>query len=605
MSFGPRRSIFSTLAIILLVCVVRQRDLCGDEVLKTTSPSFAKDVLPILRANCFGCHQEAKKLGGYTMTDFQILLRGGESGSVGIVPGKSSESHLIREIVPVDGKAAMPKKGKQLSDVEIDIIRRWVDAGAINDSKTAGPRYSLAQPPVYARAPTIGSLDFSKDGKQIAVSGFHETLVFNSETGLIQHRLVGLNPRVESIRYSPDGKWLAVASGEQSVSGELQIWNVESNQLERSIQLGNDTLFGVNWSPDSSLISFGMTDNTVRAVNLEGEQKLYQRSHEDWPRATVFTPEGKHLISASRDMTVKLIEVETERFVDNITSITPGALRGGVQSLASHPSRNEILVGGADGAPKIYRVFRQTARVIGDDANLIRQLDGLPGRIFSVAISPDGRFLAAASTLDNQSTIKVWSYDVDGELPKEIKAIQAKVVSSLKPDEKKKLEEYVTNQPKVVATWTIPTAAIYAIALDANGRLAAGGSDGRLRIWNCANSEMVFDIDVTPSSTFVETDTSLLADLRRKRLSEIAGVHVNERATADFLKEVDSFLISRVSDIDVQPASLTLDSWNASAQITVTATMENGEVRDATRVAFKNTSKPKFLVSKRGLVNPH
>ncbi len=604
MSFGLRRSIFSTAALILLVCLVRQHDLRGDEILKSTSPSFAKDVLPILRANCFGCHQDAKKLGGYTMTDFQIMLRGGESGSVGIVPGKSSESHLIREIVPVEGKAAMPKKGKPLSDVEIDIIRRWVDAGAINDSKAAGPRYSQAQPPVYARAPTIGSLDFSKDGKQIAVSGFHETLVINSETGLIQHRLVGLNPRVESIRYSPDGKWLAVASGEQSVSGELQIWNVASNQLERSFQLGTDTLFGVNWSPDSSLISFGMTDNTVRAVNLEGEQKLYQRSHEDWPRATVFTPEGKHLISASRDMTVKLIEVETERFVDNITSITPGALRGGVQSLASHPSRNEILVGGADGAPKIYRVFRQTARVIGDDANLIRQLDALPGRIFSVAISPDGRFLAAASTLDYQSTIKVWSYDVDGELPKEIKAIQAKVVSSLKPDEKKKLEEYVTNQPKVVASWTIPTAAIYAIALDANGRLAAGGSDGRLRIWNCSNSEMVFDIDVTPSSTFVATDTSLLAELRRKRLSEIAGGHVNERATAEFLKEVDSFLISRVSDIDVQPASLTLDSWNASAQITVTATLENGEVRDATRVALLTSSSPNVWLSKRGWVQP-
>ena len=256
-----------------------------------------------------------------------------------------------------------------------------------------------------------------------------------------------------------------------------------------------------------------MSDNTVRAVNLDGEQKLYQRAHEDWPRATVFTPDGKHLISASRDMTVKLIEVDTERFVDNITSITPGALRGGVQSLARHPLRNEILVGGADGTPKIYRVFRQTARVIGDDANLIRQLDTLPGRIFGVAISPDGRYLAAAATLDNQSTIKVWSYDVDGELPKEIKDIQAKRVAALNADEKKKLEAYVTAQPKVVATFTVPTAAVYAIALDSNGRLAAGGSDGRLRVWNCATSESVFDMDVNPSSTTIATDAGLIADL--------------------------------------------------------------------------------------------
>ena len=593
-----------TASIAVLLCFSPLGALLADEAPKATSPSFTKDVLPILRANCVGCHQDAKKLGGYLMTDFQGLLQGGESGSKAVVPGKSAESHLIHEIVSIDGKASMPKKGKPLNDVEIDLIKRWIDAGAINDSKTVGPRYSISQPPVYARSPTISSLDFSKDGKQIAVTGFHETLLFNAENGQLQQRLIGLSPRVESIGYSPDGKWLAVAAGEQAVGGELQIWNLETYQLDHSLQLGSDTLFGVNWSPDSTLISFGMSDNTVRAVNLDGEQKLYQRSHEDWPRATVFTPEGKHLISASRDMTVKLIEVDTERFVDNITSITPGALRGGVQSLASHPTRNEILVGGADGTPKIYRVFRQTARVIGDDANLIRQLDTLPGRIFSVAISPDGRFLAAAATLDNKSTIKVWSYDVDDALPKEIKAIQAKRVASLKPDEKKKLEDYVTAQPQVIATWTIPTAAIYAIALDSNGRLAAGGSDGRLRVWNCANSESIFDIDATPSSTTAATDSGYLAEIRKKRLSEIAATHLNERASSDFLKEADGFLISRVASIDVQPASLDLDSWNASAQITVSATMENGDVRDATRVALLTASSSNVWLSRRGWVQP-
>ena len=603
MSLGLR---LSSTGIVLFAFVTLQMAniAISQEVTKPNLPSFARDVLPILRANCFGCHQDAKKLGNYKMTDFESMMNAGESGSKAIVAGKSAESHLIREIVPVDGKAEMPKKGKPLSDVEIDIIRRWVDAGAINDSKSIGPRYSVTQPPVYARAPTISSLDFSPDGKQIAISGFHETLLFSSENGQLQKRLVGLSPRVESVSYSPDGKWLAVASGEQAVGGELQIWNTETNSLERSFPFGSDTLFGVNWSPDSSLISFGMADNTVRVVNLDGEQKLYQRSHEDWPRATVFTPDGKHLISASRDMTVKLIEVETERFIDNITSITPGALRGGVQALAKHPTRDEILVGGSDGAPKIYRVFRQTARVIGDDANLIRQLETLPGRIFGVAISPDGRFLAAASTLDNKSTIKVWSYDVDTELPADIKAIQAKRVASLRPDEKKKLADYVTAQPKVVATWDIPTAAIYSIALDSNGRLVAGGSDGRLRLWNCLTSEPVFDVDATPSSTTSPADQDSLAALRAERLAEIANTHTSERATGEFLQEIDAFLVSRVTAIDVQPATLEFDSWNASAQVTVSATLENGEVLDATRIASLIPSSQNVWLSKRGWVQP-
>ena len=36
-------------------------------------------------------------------------------------------------------------------------------------------------------------------------------------------------------------------------------------------------------------------------------------------------------------MTVKLTEVATQRFIDNITSITPGALKGGIRPVARHP----------------------------------------------------------------------------------------------------------------------------------------------------------------------------------------------------------------------------------------------------------------------------
>ncbi len=88
-------------------------------------------------------------------------------------------------------------------------------------------------------------------------------------------------------------------------------------------------------------------------------------AHEDWIRACVFNPSGTHLLSAGRDMTVKLTEVETERFIDNVTSITPGALRGGINSLAMHPVKDEVLVGGSDGAPKIYRISARPSELSG------------------------------------------------------------------------------------------------------------------------------------------------------------------------------------------------------------------------------------------------
>ncbi len=57
---------------------------------------------------------------------------------------------------------------------------------------------------------------------------------------------------------------------------------------------------------------------------------LYQGAHSDWVLDTVFSKDGTYLISVSRDRSMKLVEVATQRFVDNITSITPGALKGGL-----------------------------------------------------------------------------------------------------------------------------------------------------------------------------------------------------------------------------------------------------------------------------------
>ncbi|XZE21691.1 DUF1549 domain-containing protein [Pirellulaceae bacterium SH449] len=566
--------------------------------------SFSRDVFPILRDNCFGCHQPAKQMGSYLMTDFSALLSAGESGSPAVMPGKSEESYLVHEITILDGKAEMPKGGKPLAETQIELIKRWIDQGAVDDRPTAQPTYSTANPPKYIRPPLVSSLRFSNEGAELIASGLHEAIVFDSNTWELKDRLIGLSPRLESIAFSPDGKWIAIAAGDPGVRGELQIWNRETKELTNSFVIGNDTLFGINWSPDSQLISFACSDNSVRAVNLAGEQKLYQRTHEDWVRATVFTPEGKHLISVARDMSVKLTEVETERFIDNVTSITPGALRGGVQAVARHPSRNEIVVGGADGTPKIYRVFRQTARVIGDDANLIRQLDPMPGRIFDVAVSQDGRYLAAASTLDNKSVVKVWSYDAVEQLPEEIKSIQEKPISSRNDEEKQSLEKYVVPQPAVLATWEIPDTAIYSICIDPNGRLAAGGTDGQIRVWSIPEAKLVHQFDATPPGALDAADTKSIAEGRKVRLDQIATLHEQDRLHDEWLKQSQALPLSEIAELTVQPSEVVFSRWNESVQCLVTAVLKNGERIDVTNFCNFNIASPQAWSSPRGWVQP-
>ena len=73
-----------------------------------------------------------------------------------------------------------------------------------------------------------------------------------------------------------------------------------------------------------------------------------------------------------------------------------------------HPGKDELLIGGADGVPKIYRMFRQKARKIGDDYNRIKNFAKLPGRIFSIEYSADGGRIVVGSSKEGEGLVRVY-----------------------------------------------------------------------------------------------------------------------------------------------------------------------------------------------------
>ena len=533
--------------------------------------SYHKQVRPIFQAHCQGCHQPAKSRGEFVMTAFDRLLKGGESGDAAIVPGNPDESYLIEQITATDGEALMPPDKKPLSKVEVELIRKWIAQGAKDDTpENARQRFDQDNPPEYVRPPFITSIDYSPDGQLIAISGFHEVLLYKADGSQPVGRLVGMSERIESVSFSPDGKRLAVSGGLPARMGEVQIWDVAKRKLELSVPVTYDTIYGASWSPDGSKLSFGCADTTIRVIDAKtGKQVLYQGAHDDWVLDTVFSAKGTHVISVGRDMTVKLTEVATERFIDNITSITPGALKGGIQSIDVHPERDEVLVGGSDGIPKIFRVFRTSKRVIGDNANLIRQFPPMSGRIFGVDISADGSRIVAGSSLNGSGEIRIFAYDFDTNIPADLKKILEKRTQQRSADEQKKVDAFRRDGTKVLSEIQVPESGIYSVQFSPDGKtVVAAGSDGKVRLVDVESGKIrksFLPVTLQPAEEIAER-----GDLKWR------DVFFSEETPEENLK---------LTAISIDPPQIELTSRYQSVQLQITGTLESGDMIDLTRQA--------------------
>src|SRR6188508_1442851 len=95
--------------------------------LRAEPVSYYKDVVPILKRSCTGCHHPGKMKGDLDLTTHAAFAKGGKHGS-SFKPGDPKGSGVIEEI---SGKEpSMPKEGDPLSAHEVALFERWINEGA-------------------------------------------------------------------------------------------------------------------------------------------------------------------------------------------------------------------------------------------------------------------------------------------------------------------------------------------------------------------------------------------------------------------------------------------------------------------------------------------
>ncbi len=114
---------------------------------------FVHEVAPILKEHCADCHLGTKKKGGFSMNTRSLLIAGSENGAV-IEPGHADKGLLLEAVTSDDEDVRMPPKGKRVTPAQVEILRKWIAAGAVwEDGFTFGA--SAYEPPFKPHRPEL------------------------------------------------------------------------------------------------------------------------------------------------------------------------------------------------------------------------------------------------------------------------------------------------------------------------------------------------------------------------------------------------------------------------------------------------------------------
>lgn len=435
--------------------------------------SFISDVMPILRENCYACHDPRMKKGKFSMATYETFRAGGTKGDP-VVPGQAKESVLIKALTRTDKKRMPPPNtGEALPPEKIAVLGRWINEGAKADVdpkadllKLLLARWQPPQPPASYKFPVvINALAFTPDGQKLVAGGFHELTVWDIGQARLLRRLFTRAERACGLAFLPDGK-LAVAGDRPGQEGDLRIFDLEAGTTKEVdgvptvdgvndkaalvallLQI-DDSILALALSPDRKKLAAAGCDKMVRVWDLSAgyaQAKLEQtfQNHSDWIRGLAFSPDGKYLASGSRDKTAKVWDLAARKtlltFADHQKPLY------GVVLTANGPMGISV---GEDGQVRLWdqQLGKQT-----------KILEGHTKKIFSLAYYAGGKNpLLATGSADK--TVRLWN-PVTGA---------------------------------ALATLAGYSDWVSALAFNADGSLLAGASwNGEVRVWKTSDGNLV------------------------------------------------------------------------------------------------------------------
>lgn len=273
----------------------------------------------------------------------------------------------------------------------------------------------------------VGGIDFSLDGEAIASAGLDRTIwmrgidgspwrvlqtagdmrgisfpdsdaqtlvtIDSSNTAQLRQwespllQTIFLDDDVWDIAISPDGERLI--SGDSPI---VHVWD-RDRSIVATLDAGQDTLFGFDYSPDGQLIAAAGANGTVQLWSLTGEL-LHDLQGLDELQAwgVSFSPDSQRLAAIAEDGSI-------------LIWTTDGKL---IQTLQGNKDLGLRIEFSPDGQRLVASSGSGTLRIFQADGTLLHEIKGHDAAVFGLSVSPDGQFFASSSS---DSTAKLWRWD--------------------------------------------------------------------------------------------------------------------------------------------------------------------------------------------------
>jgi WD40 repeat protein len=253
---------------------------------------------------------------------------------------------------------------------------------------------------------------------------------------------------------------------------------------------------GVEFGPDNTSLFTGSLAKVVKIWKLASPNPLSNMGHPNIVDAVVFSPDNKLVASGCHDGHIRIYDVEKKNVVKDINAHTKQN-ETMIYSLAFSPDGKQIVSAGYDNSLKLWNV-ENGAAIREFKAYKEKEFDkGHKESVFSVAFSPDGKFIASGSG-GQERVIKIWDVNT------------GQVVREFDNPEVKKSPGHKDAQSH--PGW------IYRLRFTKDGQKLISAGDaprnrGYLAVWNFADGKLLvgkemplgsfYGLDLSPDNQFV------------------------------------------------------------------------------------------------------